>query len=201
MEMAHIPVQSQHCHRRILWVLAVAMVMIFYPFVALQADAGLRIAVVDIGELIKSSPQTKAAEEQLKANFVERERKLAEEQKLIAQREEELKNLTASGSLSEEERIRRERDLRELRRNHSRALEDFREEVRQARDAAIDRVQDEIVQAIAAVREQQQIDIVLRENQYVVATKQLDITGQVLQQLAVMFGKQNAPATPPPKKD
>lgn len=149
---------------------------------SLRAD-DTRIAVVDMGELLAKAPQSQAAEAQLKANFSARETQLVAEQKRIQQLDIELKSLIDAGTLSGDEKLRRERELRDLQRNNQRALDDFREEVRIARDAAIDRVQRDIIQAIAQVRERENLDLVLRENQYIVANTRIDITQKVMQAL------------------
>lgn len=157
-----------------------------------------RIAVVDMGELLEKSPQSQRAEAQLKANFSERETQLVAEQKRIQQLDAELKSLIDAGTLSGDEKLRRERELRDLQRNNQRALDDFREEVRLARDAAIDRVQRDIIQAIAQVREREKLDIVLRENQYIVASTRIDITQMVMQVLEQVAQQSALPADAKP---
>ncbi|EIJ36472.1 OmpH family outer membrane protein [Thiothrix nivea] len=164
---------------------------------AMAEDSGVierpvRIAIVNVATLLAESPQSKAANAKLKADYLPREEKLGIEQKAIAQLEEEL--ATQIEVLPEEERVQRERELREHQRNYSRAMEDFREEVRVARDQAIDSLQTEIIQAIGEVRERDQIDIVLRESNYIVASDRIDITAKVMRYLEAKF-QQKAPAT------
>lgn len=160
------------------------------PAVADDATAPVRIAVVNFSTLMSESPQSKAATAKLKADFVPRDEKLKTEEKTIVQLEEELKSL--SDAVSEEERVKRERELRDRQRKYSREMEDYREEVRAARDQALDDLQNTIVQAIGEVREREQIDIVLRETNYIVASIRIDITAKVMQHLEAKFQQQSA---------
>ena len=71
--------------------------------------------------------------------------------------------------------------MRARKRSRSRSLQDFREELRFARDAALDDVQKEVFRAIDEVRKQQNVDIVLQD--YVSADKRVDLTPLVLDYL------------------
>lgn len=152
----------------------------------------VRIAIVNVATLLDESPQSQAAEARLKTDFLSRDEKLSAEQKAIQQLDNELKSLEEAGTLSDEEQVKRQRELRERQRKYSREMEDFREEVRAARDQAIDNLQAEIVKAIGEVREREQIDIVLRESNYIVASDRIDITAKVMQHLAQKFQQQTA---------
>lgn len=151
----------------------------------------VRIAIVNVATLLAESPQSKAANAKLKADYIPREEKLNAEQKAILQLED---GLTAQAdSLPEEELVKRQRELRDRQRKYSREMEDFREEVRAARDQAIDNLQAEIIQAIGEVREREQIDIVLRESNFIVASDRIDITTKVMQHLEQKFQQQTLP--------
>lgn len=154
----------------------------------------VRIAIVNVSHLLENSPQSKAANEKLKADFVPREASLDAEQKAIKEMDDNLNARVDSGSLSDEEKLQQERELRDRQRKYSRAMEDFREEVRSARDRAIDTLQTQIVEAIGEVREQDQIDLVLRESDYIVASDRIDITGRVMQHLEQKFQAEKAAA-------
>lgn len=155
------------------------------------------IAIVNVGMLLESSPQSKAANEKLKAAFALREEYLNKEQQAIQQEEADMAVRIESGSISEEEKLQQQRELRDRKRKNLRALEDFREEVRTARDLAVDNLQTQIVQAIGKVREQEQIDVVLRETDYIVASNRIDITPTVMQYLEQSFKAEQAQETKP----
>ncbi len=167
------------------------------------ATQPVRIAIVNVATLLDNTPQSKAAEAKLKLDFVPREQKLAADQKQMQALEDDLALRNEAGSLPEDEKLQRQRELRdrqrELRdrqRKYSREMEDFREEVRAARDAAIDALQNGIIQAIGEVRAQEKIDLVLRESNYIVASDRIDITSKVMQHLEQKFQAQATLAPP-----
>jgi len=155
----------------------------------------MRIAIVNMASLLENAPQSKAADTKLKLDFVPREQRLEADQKAIRQLEDTLSTGIQSGVLPDIEKVEGQRELRDLQRNYARAMEDFREAVRLARDTAIHTLQAEIVQAIAEVREREQIDLVLRESGYIVASDRIDMTAKVMQHLEQKFQAQ-AVATP-----
>jgi len=155
----------------------------------------VRIAIVNMARLLENAPQSKAADAQLKLDFVPRERKLEADQKAIRQLEDDLSTGIQSGVLPDLEKVEGQRKLRDLQRTYAREMEDFREAVRLARDTAIGALQAEIVQAIVEVREREKIDLVLRESNYIVASDRIDMTAQVMQHLEQKF-QAKAAATP-----
>lgn len=172
-----------------LWV----MILWGQPVVAVDdmvAQHSVRIAIVNVASLLENAPQSKAADAKLKLDFVPREQKLEADQKAIRQLEDELTARSEAGVLSESEKVQRQRELRDLQRKYTREMEDFREAVRSARDMAIDTLQAGIIQAIGEVREQEKIDIVLRESNYIVASDRIDITAKVMLHLEQKFQAQ-----------
>lgn len=169
------------------------------PSVAIAKDnapiGSFRIAIVNVSALLENSPQSKAANEKLRATFLPREESLNKEQQAIQQLEEALSASIESGTISEADKLEKQRELRDRKRKNMRALEDFREEVRTARDIALDNLQSQIVLAIGEVREKEQIDVVLRESDYIVASNRVDITDQVMQHLEQKFQADKAAAT------
>ncbi|WML90085.1 OmpH family outer membrane protein [Thiothrix lacustris] len=180
--------------------LGVILVLLGQPAVWAETTSAqsVRIAIVNVATLLDNAPQSKAADAKLKVDFVPREKKLDAEQNAIQQLEDELASRNEAGSLPEEEKVQRQRELRDLQRKYTREMEDFREEVRTARDAAIDALQAGIIQAIGEVREQEKIDLVLRESNYIVASDRIDITNKVMQHLEQKFQAQTALVVPVP---
>ncbi len=138
------------------------------------------VAVVNVTFLMENAPQSEAASNLLKEKFLPQEESLAKELEEINTLESELAELGSQEPKSELKRIK-ERKLRSRKRQRSRSLQDFREELRFARDAALDDVQKEVFKAIDEVRDQQEIDIVLQT--YVSVSKRADITPLVLEYL------------------
>ena len=139
------------------------------------------VAVVNVTFLMENAPQSVAASNQLKEKFTPQEKKLADQQALINKRQLELDKNKASGDQKTEMIRQKERELRALKRTRERQLQDFREELRFARDAALDVVQKEVFSAIDEVRKKRDIDIVLQD--YLSASKRVDITPLVLEYL------------------
>ena len=71
-----------------------------------------------------------------------------------------------------------EREIRGLKRTRARKLEDFREELRFARDSALDEVQKSVFSAIEEVRIERNIDIIIQE--YVAASTRVNLTPHVI---------------------
>lgn len=183
------------------------LVVLLLPALAIAEDnastSPFRIAIVDVSVLLENSPQSKAANEKLKSAYVPREESLNKEQQAIQQLEEALAVRIEAGTVSEADKLEQQRELRDRKRKNVRALEDFREEVRTARDTAVDNLQSQIVLAIGEVREREQIDVVLRESDYIVASNRVDMTNKVMQHLEQKFQADKAAATSaePPRKE
>ena len=183
------------------------LAVLLLPALAIAEDnastSPFRIAIVDVSVLLENSPQSKAANEKLKSAYVPREESLNKEQQAIQQLEEALAVRIEAGTVSEADKLEQQRELRDRKRKNVRALEDFREEVRTARDTAVDNLQSQIVLAIGEVREREQIDVVLRESDYIVASNRVDMTNKVMQHLEQKFQADKAAATSaePPRKE
>ncbi len=154
----------------------------FFTIMLLPAYAkeAVSVGVVNVTFLMENAPQSEVASTQLKIRFSPQEKKLALELEEINQLEVELNKIKESKSNVNLLR-QKERELRSRKRVRSRTLQDFREELRFARDAALDDVQKEVFKAIDEVRIQQGVDIVLQD--YVSASQSVDITPLVLQHL------------------
>jgi len=151
-------------------------------FLCFQVSAkdSVSVGVVNVTYLMENSPQSEIASVKLKNKFSPQEKKLAAELDKINALELELNEIKVANKSVELQRTK-ERELRTMKRVRSRALQDFREELRFARDLALDEVQKEVFKAIAEVRQQQNIDIILQD--YVSASQKVDITPAVLEYL------------------
>lgn len=154
---------------------AIFISLIFSSFI--HAQDLTSVAVVNVTFLMENAPQSEAASNLLKEKFLPQEEGLAKQLEKINQLETQLETIISSNAKGELKR-QKERELRSEKRKRSRSLQDFREELRFARDAALDDVQKEVFNAIDEVRQQQKIDIVLQD--YVSASKSIDITPLVL---------------------
>lgn len=150
-----------------------------------------RLAVVNVVKVLEQAPQAAAEGKRLESLFAAREAALAQEQIELQRAREALRS--TGDTLPEAERIQRERELRTLERDYSRKQEDLREEIRFAKDAALEKVQEQVEQAVEAVRAEGQIDIVFRESNYIVASARVNLTDKVLAYLQQQFDQQKEP--------
>lgn len=144
-----------------------------------QQNETVLVGVVDVTYLMEHAPQAEVASNVLKSKFLPQEKSLAVSLEKIQMLEKSLERNTRTITVSQKRN--RERELRSKKRIRSRSLQDFREELRFARDSALDDVQKEVFQAIDDVRKKMGIDIVLQD--YVSANKRVDITSSVLKYL------------------
>ena len=158
---------------------------------AFSNEAAISIAVVDVAYLMKNSPEAELASQALKAEFSPREEALKQDQENISKLEAELERNKSAWST---EQVRQaNRQIRSLERERGRALEDFREELRFARDGALDDVQKNVFLAIEEVRVEQNIDIVFQE--YVAASERVNLTNSVIAYLKKKIEKKQSETT------
>lgn len=135
----------------------------------------LSIVVVNVRYLMKNAPQVEIARNDLKERFKEREATI--EKTALQIRDLEVTLQKQVDTLSTEDKLVREREIRSRKRRHERVKEDFIEDQRLARINALDEVQEIVFKAIDAVRQRENIDIVL--NEYVSASDRVNITNKV----------------------
>ncbi len=160
---------------------------IFFLFSTPLFAESIPIGVVNISKIMEQAPQAERSSINLKAKFLPIEEDLAEQATKIKKLLEKKAEISSSSS---DEKLQMERKLRTLKRAHSRALEDFREEFRFARDRALDKVQNEVYDAIHVVREQLGLALIVQE--YVSADPNIDITHNVLEYLRKKMQEQQS---------
>ncbi|CAA6826082.1 MAG: Outer membrane chaperone Skp (OmpH) [uncultured Thiotrichaceae bacterium] len=159
------------------------------PALAETENAQYRFAVVQMSTILSQSPQSEAASEALRKRYIEREEALAKEQAAVQQAEEAF--LEKQRTLPADELVKLESQLRKSQRDLKRSREDFREEVRLAKDQALSDLKKNVSFAIEVIRQQENIDIIFRESDYLVASPRVDITKKVLAYLYGQFQTQS----------
>ncbi len=154
-----------------------SLILSLFVINSVVAKDPVSVGVVNVTFIMENAPQADVASTALKEKFSPQEKRLAEDLDEINKLSTELRQASVSTELATVKR-QQERELRSRKRSRSRALQDFREELRFARDAALDEVQKEVFSAIDAVRKQENIDIILQD--YVSAAQRVDITPLVL---------------------
>lgn len=175
------PLFSLQCSLTKVVVTAILFIVFLQAPPALATDSYARsIAVVNVRYLLQHAPQSEEASKALKKRFLAKEKELDAEAEAIRQFEESIRQ--SEGQLTREEKIEKERELRSRKRTQNRALEDYREDLRLAKSAALDDVQETVFKAIDVVRQAEDIDIVIQD--FVSASEKVDITKKVLAYLA-----------------
>lgn len=164
--------------------LKIALLILIFSSAPLFAKP-VSIGVVSISKIMEQAPQAERSSINLKAKFLPIEEKLAELSKEIKQLQTKKKEISLG---SAEKKLQMERKLRALKRTHNRAREDFLEEFRFARDRALDKVQNEVYDAIHKVRKQLGLGLIVQE--YVSADPRIDITTDVLDYLSEQMRQQ-----------
>jgi len=148
--------------------------------VTLQAEE-YKIGFAYMQRLMAESPSAKKVAEQLEKEFGARQRDLSDQQKKLKDMEDRLTK--DSAIMSESEKARQERDMVNLQRDIKRSQDELREDFTFRRNEEIQKIQQEVLTAIAAVGKAGNFDLVLNEAGVVHISNKVDITQQVLDYL------------------
>jgi len=157
-------------------------------------DAGaqaLKIGVVNFGRLLEESPQAKAAQSALEAEFMPRQRDVAAQQKSLQEKADKLQKEAAV--MSEADRVRTEREVRDLELNVNRRFKELQEDLNLRRNEEVGKMQRALLQEVQAYARTNGFQLVLSEG-VLFAADGIDITPQVV---AAIKAKAPAAATPP----
>lgn len=156
--------------------------MLFLLVAAPAAAQQLRIGYVDMKQVLDNAPQVLAGREKLDLEFRPRNETIEFQERQVQAMEDRL----ALGDLSEDARIRLDRDLREMRRNVNRQKEDLRDELSFRRTEEVQKLEDQINQAVQAIARDSGYDLIL-SSPVIYADPSLDITQLILDQLRVEY--------------
>lgn len=152
--------------------------------------AGLRIAVVNYGELLQESPQAKAAVAALRAEFEPKQRSLQAEANELKAREDTLKKNEAT--MTQDQRDQAELDLRERYQDLSRKQSEIQDDVNTRRNQLMSELQHTLVQVVQNYARRQGYNLVLADG-VIYSDATLDITPAILSALKSQAGPR-APA-------
>ena len=150
------------------------------------AQADTRIAAVNVSRLMENAPQARAANDKIKSQFAEREKKLVKEQTEIRKLEEKYRRDKDVVSAAEKSKL--ENKLRERVREFKRKSDAFAADFSEARNAALSQLQSDIFKAIVAIAEEEKYDLVVSES-VLYASKKIDITDKIIARLKKNSGK------------
>jgi outer membrane protein len=162
------------------------------------ASAEIKMGVVNFQKLLEDAPQTKTAMQSLENEFAPRRRELLTMQNDLKARDEKLQKEGAV--MSEADRAKAEKTLRDQQREFSRKAGEFQDDASTRRNEEIGKVQRYLVTEIQGYANAQGFDLVLGEGVFF-AKGPLDITANVLAVLATKPASlpATAPAAPPAK--
>ena len=155
----------------------------FLMLFAAQAMAQqLRVGYVDMKQVLDNAPQVLAGREKLDLEFRPRNATIEfQEQQVLA-----MENRLTQGDMTEDARIRLDRDIREMRRNVNRQKEDLRDELSFRRTEEVQRLEGQINQAVKVIARDHGYDLIL-SSPVVYADPTLDITHLILDQLRLEY--------------
>lgn len=175
------------------WMIAVAGTLAVSP-----AWAELKIGVVDYGKLMEESPQAKTVVEAIRTEFTPRQRDLQNQQQALKTKEDKLQKDGAT--MTEDQRQRSEKELRDSYRDLSRKQQEVQDDFNARRNEEMSRLQRTLIEEVRVYAKAQNFDLVIADG-VIYSTPTLDITPAILTALqshAPAAGKTST-TTPAPK--
>lgn len=164
--------------RRIITIALLLMMGVAGPATAQQ----LRVGYVDMKVVLDNAPQVLAGREKLDLEFRPRNETIEFQERQVQEMEDRLQ----LGTISEDAKIRLERELRELRRNVNRQREDLRDELSFRRTEEVQKLEDQIELAVEQIARDNGYDLIL-SSPVIYADPSLDITQLILDQLQLEY--------------
>jgi outer membrane protein len=143
------------------------------------AQAQSKIGFVNTDRIFRDSPQAKAAQTKLEAEFSKRQKELQDQAARLKTSSEKFEK--DSPTLSEAERNKRQKDLLEQDRDLQRRDRELREDFNTRRNEELQAVLERANRVVRDVAQQEKYDIVFQEAVYV--NPAIDITEKVLKVL------------------
>jgi len=158
--------------------------LIGVAFMPVQASAA-KIAYVDARALIDEAPQGKYEVRILEQEFSARNRDLKAKVELFNSKEAELKKNAVL--LSSEEIEEKTNELRDLQISLQREQQIYNEDYTRSRNRGLARLEKLISEVIVEIAQQEKIDLVVQQAVY--ASREIDLTGKILEQLKENFSQ------------
>ena len=155
------------------------ILLMFLMIVATSANAQqLRVGYVDMKQVLDNAPQVLAGREKLDLEFRPRNETIEFQERQVQAMDDRLQ----MGDLTEDARVRLDRELREMRRNVNRQKEDLRDELSFRRTEEVQKLEDQINLAVEEIARNNGYDLIL-SSPVVYADPSLHITQLILDQL------------------
>ena len=176
------------------WIVAIAGSVAALPAWAVD----LKIGVVDYGKLMEASPQAKTVVDAIRTEFTPRQRDLQNEQQSLKAKEEKLQKDGAT--MTEDQRQRTEKELRDSYRDLSRKQQEVQDDFNARRNEEMSRLQKTLIEEVRVYAKAQNFDLVIADG-VIYSTPTLDITPAILSALQshAPAAKTSAPGPAAPK--
>jgi outer membrane protein len=171
---------------------ALAAALALTAVTAAEAQA-LKIGFVNFGRLLEESPQAKTAQQALENEFLPRQRDVAAQQKSLQEKREKLQKEAAV--MPEADRVRTEREVRDLELNVNRRFNELQEDLNLRRNEEVGKMQRALLQEVQAYARANGYQLIVSDG-VLYAADGIDITPQLV---AAIKAKAPAAAATPPK--
>jgi len=172
------------------------LVVAFVATAAANAQATLKIGVINVARLIEQAPQAEAVTKKLQDEFGPRQRDLAAMQTKLRTQQETFQR--DSPVMGEEERANLERQIRDATREYQRTETEFREDLDLRRNEELGKLQRDVLLKAQEYARGAQFDLVLADSNVIFMSTAVDITEPVLALLKPAGAPApSRPATPP----
>ena len=155
--------------------------------------ADVKIGYINFGRLLEESPQAKAAQAALEGEFMPRQRDVAAQQKALQEKADKLQKEAAV--MSEADRVRTEREVRDLELSVNRRFKELQEDLNLRRNEEVGRMQRALLMEVQAYARANGYTLVVSDG-VLFAADGVDITQQVVAAIKAK-APAPAPATPP----
>ena len=160
---------------------------------ATPAWADLKIGVVNYAKLMQESPQAKAAQDALRAEFAGKQKDLQTQQQSLKNKEDALQK--DSATMSSDQRTAAERDLRDGNRELQLKVQQYQDDFNARQNEELSKLQKTLVEEVQNFAQAQKFDLVLADG-VIFASPVLDVTPQVLTALQARGVRAPAAAAP-----
>lgn len=159
--------------------LAIAVATALISSVGIAQADDLKVGVVSTEVILRDSPAAQAASKRLEQEFSKRNKDIeAAGKRLKTDIERFEKN---AGTMNDQERIRKQRDLQDRDRDFQRRQRELREDFNQRRNEELQKLLRQANTVIKNIAQREKYDLILQEAIYV--NPKIDITDQVLKEL------------------
>ena len=176
--------------------LAVWLIAAGGALAALPAWAEPKIGVVDPQRLLEESPQGRAMLDSMRTEFAPRERTLQAQQQTLKAKQDKLQK--DSATMTDEQRTRAEKELRDGARDFERARSEFQDDISARRNEEMSRLQKTLGEEVRTYAKAQGFDVVLSTEGVVYAAPVHDVTPAIL--TALQARNAASPTAPPAAK-